>query len=282
MFSELMMNTWAVATAVAVVAGVVGYFTVLRGSAFVAHAVPQAGFAGAAGASLVGVNTLLGLGVFAAAGALGIGLLGRRGRHDAVTALALVLMLGLGALFLSFSAQYGPQIYSLVFGEVLGVAPSEVLPTYALGVLALAAVFGLYRPLTLVSVLPEVGESRGLRPDRLEMCFLLVVALVTTMSVPVVGALLVFSLLIGPPAAARSFTARPGAAIGLSVVIALATVWASIAASFLTNWPVSFFVGVGGAMWYLSGRLFVRGRRIRAEQRPGSPSRSAQLDGQAA
>ncbi len=82
MFSGFMVNTWTVATMVAVVAGVVGFFTVLRGSAFVAHALPQAGFAGAAGASLLGISTVAGLGVFAVLSALGIGVLGRRARHD--------------------------------------------------------------------------------------------------------------------------------------------------------------------------------------------------------
>jgi len=99
MFSGFMVNAWTVASIVAVVAGLVGFFTVLRGSAFAAHAIPNGSFAGAAGASLIGVSTLLGLGVFALAGALGIGVLGRRGRHDVATALALVTMLGLGALF---------------------------------------------------------------------------------------------------------------------------------------------------------------------------------------
>ncbi len=98
MFSGFMVNAWEVSSVVAVVAGLVGFFVVLRGSAFVAHAVPNGSFAGAAGASLIGINTLIGLGAFSLLGALGIGLLGRRGRHDVVTALALVMMLGLGSL----------------------------------------------------------------------------------------------------------------------------------------------------------------------------------------
>ena len=126
MFSGFMVNAWTVASIVAVVAGLVGFFVVLRGSAFVAHAVPNGSFAGAAGASLIGINTLVGLGVFSLLGALGIGLLGRRGRHDVVTALALVLMLGLGSLFLSLSVEYAPEVYSLLFGEVLGISSNEV------------------------------------------------------------------------------------------------------------------------------------------------------------
>src|SRR5450432_4729049 len=145
MFSSFMLNTWIVATMVAVVAGVVGFFIVLRGSSFVADAVPQGAFAGAAGASLIGVSTLVGLSVFALIGALGIGWLGRRSRHDVATALALVVMLGLGALFLSMSTEYAPEIYSLLFGEVLGVSKNELAPTAALAIICLAAVALAYR-----------------------------------------------------------------------------------------------------------------------------------------
>ncbi len=224
MFGAFMMNAWITATIVAVIAGVVGYFVVLRGSAFPAHAIPKGAFAGAAGASLLGINTLIGLAVFSLLGALGIGSLSRRGRHDVVTALALVMMLALGAAFLSRTTQYEPEIYSLLFGEVLGVSSTQILPVAALSIACIAAVGFLYRPLMLSSVVPEVAEAKGIRSHRIEIAFLLVVALATTVTVPVVGALLIFSLMIGPPAAARSLTSRPGLAIVLSVVIALTTV----------------------------------------------------------
>ncbi|HWD74173.1 MAG TPA: metal ABC transporter permease [Solirubrobacteraceae bacterium] len=263
MFSGFMVNAWIVATMVAIVGGAVGFFVVLRGSAFVAHAVPNGSFAGAAAASLIGVNTLIGLGVFSLAGALGIGLLGRRGRHDVATALTLVFMLGLGALFLGFSIEYAPEIEALLFGEVLGISTSEVGPTAGLAVACAVALAILYRPLLLSSVLPESGQARGVSPFGIELCFLALVALATTMTVPVVGTTLIFSLMIGPPAAARSFTARPAVAIALSIAIALVTVWTAIALSFQTNWPIGFFVGVGSAIAYAVGRSwrFVRLRR---------------------
>src|ERR1700726_3402443 len=128
MFAGFMMNAWTTATIVAVVAGVVGYFVVLRGSAFPAHAIPKGAFAGAAGASLLGINTLVGLGVFSLLGALGIGSPGRASRQDVATALALVMMLALGAAFLSRTTEYEPEIYSLLFGEVIGVGSSHILP----------------------------------------------------------------------------------------------------------------------------------------------------------
>jgi zinc/manganese transport system permease protein len=263
-FSGFMQNTWTVATIVAVVAGVVGFFVVLRGSAFVADALPTGAFAGAAGASLIGVSTLAGLTVFSLAGALMIGWLGRRSRHDVATALTLVLMLGLGALFLSFSQEYSAEIYSLLFGEVLGISVNEVAPVAALGAVCILAILAMFRPLMLASVMPELGEARGVRSHRIEMYFLVVIALATSMALPVVGALLIFSLMIGPPAAARSFTSDPYLALALSVVIAIAVVWTAIAASYASNWPVGFFVGVIGAACYAVGRGWAAWRRTRA------------------
>src|SRR5271156_4803688 len=109
MFSGLMTHAWLVGTVVAVAAGAGGFFVVLRGATFAAHAVPLSAFAGAAGASLLGISTLAGLGVFAPVAALAIGWLGRGRRRDVATALVVALMLGLGSLFLSWSAAYAPE-----------------------------------------------------------------------------------------------------------------------------------------------------------------------------
>ena len=254
MFSSFMMNTWIAATVVAVIAGVTGFFAVLRGSTFAAHAIPNGAFAGAAGAGLLGLNVLWGLAAFAVAGALGIGALGRRARHDVVTALMLVLMLGLGALFVSWSTEYAEETYSLLFGEVFGVSRTEVVPILVLGIVAIVAIAVMFRPLMLTSAMPEVADARGVSTRRFELAFLIVMALATSMTIPVVGALLMFSLMIGPAAAARSVTARPGVAVALSVGIALVTVWAGIVLSYHTNWPLGFFVGVGGALFFLLGK----------------------------
>jgi zinc/manganese transport system permease protein len=122
----------------------------------------------------------------------------------------------------------------------------------------------------LSSVVPEIGDAKGVSSRAMEICFLVVVALATAMTVPVVGALLIFSLMIGPPAAARSVTSRPPVAILLSVAIALVTVWISIAASYLYNWPIGFFVGALGALSYGAGRTWTA---VRA--RSGRPAVAA-------
>jgi zinc/manganese transport system permease protein len=256
MFSSFMLNTWIAGTAVAVIAGVTGFFAVLRGSTFAAHAIPNGAFAGAAGATLLGLNPFAGLAAFSVAGALGIAALSRRARSDVATALTFVMMLGVGALFVSWSTEYAQEAYSLLFGEVFGVSADEVLPIVVLGAVSVAAIVVMFRPLLLSSALPEVAEAHGVPPRRMELAFLIVMALATSMTVPVVGALLMFSLMIGPAAAARSLTARPGLAMTLSVVIALITVWVAIAVSYQSNWPLGFFVGVIGAAFFLGGKAW--------------------------
>jgi zinc/manganese transport system permease protein len=268
MFAPFMVNAWVTASIVAVIAGVVGFFVVLRGAAFVADAVPQGAFAGAAGASLLGINTLIGLAVFALGGAFGIAWLSRNARRDVATALILVIMLGLGSLFLSFTTEYSQAIFSLLFGELLGVSTSEIVPVAVLGALCVLGIAVLYRPLLLTSLAPESAAARGIRLGRVEMAFLVILALATSLTLPVVGALLIFSLMIGPPAAARSLTSSPFLAICLSVLLALAVAWIAIAASYQTNWPVGFFVGAGGAVCYAAGRLTATWRAARGSRVP--------------
>jgi zinc/manganese transport system permease protein len=255
MFSPLMDHTWIAATIVALAAGVTGFFVVLRGSAFAAHALPNGAFAGAAGAALVGVSTLAGLGVFSVAGALAIGTLGRRARHDVATALTVVTMLAVGSLFVSLNRGYAAEVYALLFGQLFGVSSASLLATAAMAAVGVLLLGAMYRPLLLSSASPEVAAARGVPAAFIETSFLVVVALVTTMAVPIVGALLIFTLLISPAAAARSLTDRPGPAIGLGVALALVTVWLAVAVSYLTNLPVGFLVGTGGAVLYAGARL---------------------------
>lgn len=254
-FSSFMTGTWAEATIVAVVAGAVGFFVVVRGAAFAAHAIPQGAFTGAAAAALVGTNTLAGVGAFSFLAATAIARWGRRARHDVVTALILVSLLGLGSLLLSMSLEYSSQTFSLLFGEPLAVSTGELLPTAAIAVGCLAVVAAMYRRLMLTSVAPELAAARGVNPESVETCFLLSVGAATTLALPVVGALLVFSLMIGPPSAARFLVRQPLGAVAASVALALVTVWVAIVAAFYSNWPLGFFVGVFGIAWYLLGRL---------------------------
>ena len=187
MFDDFMVNTWIAATLVAVVAGIVGFFVVIRGVSFAAHALPLSAFPGAAAANLIGVNPLIGLLVFSGLGVTGISQLARGGRRDLATALSLVMLLGLGALFLSRTTEYFQAVYALLFGEVLGVSNEDLGPVAALGAVSVALVVILFRPLLLNSVSAELGEARGVSARLMEVLFLGVLALATSMALPVVG-----------------------------------------------------------------------------------------------
>jgi zinc/manganese transport system permease protein len=254
MFDDFMVNTWIAATLIAAVAGIVGFFVVIRGASFAAHALPLGALSGAAAANLLGVNPLIGLLVFSGLGVVGISQFALRGRRDVATALSLVMLLGLGALFLSRTTEYFQAIYALLFGEVLGVSNKDLGPVAVLSIASVALILMLFRPLLLNSASPELGAAAGVSGRVMEVLFLSVVALATAMAVPVVGALLVFSLMVGPASAARAVTDRPLRAMLLSGVLAVITVWAAITLSFISDWPVGFFVGALSAVSYAVGR----------------------------
>ncbi|MGH9019782.1 MAG: metal ABC transporter permease [Acidimicrobiales bacterium] len=252
MFADFMVNAWLSGTIVAVLAGAVGFFVVARGASFAAHAIPNGAFAGAAGAGLLGWNPLLGLVPFALAAAAIIGAGSRRARSDATTALTLVGMLALGSAFLAVGSNYEPSVISLLFGEVLGVSSSELGPLVVLAVAVVVALALGHRPLWYTTASPELAVTRGVRVAWVDAGFLVVLALSTALTVPVVGALLTFALMVGPPAAVQLLVTRPGLAFAGSVGASVVVVWLSIAGSYEVNWPIGFFVGVVSAALFVA------------------------------
>jgi zinc/manganese transport system permease protein len=194
---------------------------------------------------------------------IGISQLGRRGGHEIATALSFVMLLGLGALFLSMTTEYFQAVYSLLFGEVLGVSDSELAPVIVISLISVSLTVMLFRPLLLSSVSPDLGEARGVPARRMELLFLIILALATSVALPVVGALLVFSLMVGPASAARSLSDRPSRAMLTSAGLSVVTVWISIALSFVSDWPIGFFVGGLSAIAYGAGRTWTWGGSAR-------------------
>jgi zinc/manganese transport system permease protein len=121
---------------------------------------------------------------------------------------------------------------------------------------------------------PELGAAQGIRNQMIDLAFLAILGLATAMALPVVGALLIFSLMVGPASAARFLTSRPGVSMALSVLLSTLTVWSSIALAYTLNWPVGFFVGVLTAVLYGFGRLWVwlsaRGQSL--AEKSGAPA----------
>lgn len=257
------LNALISATIVAVLAASVGFFALIRDASFAAHALPKMGFAGAAGAVLLNINPVLGLIVFAVGGALGIGGLGRHGKHEVGTALLLVAALGTGALFLVLNNNYAAGAYALLFGQIVGVSGAETEVIILLGIGALVLLSVLFRPLFYVSVLPDVAGSRGMPVQWLGMAYLTLVGLTTAITVPVVGALLSFSLMIAPAATAGVLWHRPSAVVGGAIVEAVMIVWLSLLLALASGLPVGFFVATMAAILYGAAKGFEAVRRRR-------------------
>lgn len=240
---EFMQHAIETGTIISVIAGITGYFVVLRRSAFVAHAYSEIGFAGASGAILVGISPLAGLVMGSILGGLLISALGRRASdRDTQIGIVLAFALGLGLLFISLYKAFATAAISILFGEILGISSGEVLITLFAGLGILVAIGFLYRPLLFASLDEDVAEAKGIPMTFLGTAFMLVVAVAVSFAVQVTGVLLIFSLMVTPAATAQYLSRRPNLAVAISVTIALASTWIGLFVGFFTPYPVSFFI----------------------------------------
>jgi zinc/manganese transport system permease protein len=276
---EFMRNAFETGTIIAIIAGVTGYFVVLRRSAFVAHAFSEIGFAGASAAILLGIAPIAGLLLGSILGGLTIAALGRRATNrDTQIGIVLAFALGLGLLFISLYKAFATAAISILFGEILGISSSEVQLTFVAGVGILLAMGFLYRPLLFASLDEDVAEAKGMPMLFIGTAFMLIVAVAVSFAVQVTGVLLIFSLMVTPAAAAQYLSRRPGMAIALSVGIALMATWVGLFVAFYTPYPVSFFItGIVFGV-YLLVRVARLASRPRKLERP-APTGSAPTKG---
>ncbi|MBV8105236.1 MAG: metal ABC transporter permease [Hyphomicrobiales bacterium] len=252
MFEYDFMRTAFVASGIAaILAGTVGFFLVLRGQTFAGHALSHAGFTGATGAVLFGFSPLAGLVGFTVMVGVGMGLFGEKLAHrDVAIGMMLSLALGLGLLFLHFYTAAATQAAALLFGNVLGVDESALLTLVVLAVLSLTALAFIGRPLVFASLQPELADARGVPLRFVAAAFLAIVAVAVAECAQIVGVLLVFTLMVGPAAAAMNLTRRLAAAVALSAGLALAEAWGGLTLAYYTDWPTSFWITA------LSGMVF--------------------------
>jgi zinc/manganese transport system permease protein len=264
-----MQHAFEAGTAIAIVAGIVGYFVVLRRSSFAAHALSHIGFSGAALAVLIGVSPVYGLLLFTTVGGTVIAALGSRAaERDVQIGIVLSFMLGLGVLFISLYTGYATEAYSILFGEILGINFSDVLLTAVAGVVVLFLVAGIYRPLLFSSLDEDVAEAKGVPVFLLGIIFMVLVAIATSISVQVVGVLLIFSLMVTPAATAMLLAKRPRQVIIISVALALIATWLGLFIAFWEPYPVSFFITTISFIFYLFARYITpRIRNLRSNYR---------------
>jgi len=252
---DFMRNAFAAAGVAAVVSGLVGYFLVLRGQTFAGHALGHIGFAGATGAVLIGVASVWGLVVFTVAAGIAMGLMGDRiSGRDVTIGVVLALALGFGLLFLHYYTAFAAQATALLFGNVLAVDGSMIATLIGLSIFTLAALAAIMRPLIFASLQPELAEAKGVPLRFISTAFLAIVALAVSESAQIVGILLVFSLMVGPPAAAQLLVTGLWSGMALSAGLAVAEAWLGIAIAYHTDWPVSFCIAVLSALGYFAAR----------------------------
>ena len=240
---DFMRTAFAASGVAAVLAGTVGFFLVLRGQTFAGHALSHTGFTGATGALLFGFSPLAGLVGFTLVAGIGMGLFGEKlAERDVAIGMMLSLALGLGLLFLHFYTAAATQAAALLFGNVLGVDSSAMLTLCILAVASLAGLAAIGRPLTFASIQPELAEARGVPLRFVSSAFLAIVAVAVAECAQIVGVLLVFTLMVGPAAAAMNLTRRLGLAIALSAALALAEAWGGLTLAYYTDWPTSFWI----------------------------------------
>ena len=254
---DFMINAFAASGIAAILAGTVGYFLVMRGQTFAGHALSHIGFAGATGSGLIGLDPLWGMLGFTVAAGGGIGFLGETiTTRDVAIGIVLSLALGFGLLFLHYYTSFAAQATALLFGNVLAVERSTIAILACMALATLVGLAAISRPLVFASLQPELAEAKGVPLRLVSIAFLAIVAIAVSECAQIVGVLLVFTLMVGPPAAAQRLTSRLWNGIGLSAALALAEAWLGITLAFYTDWPVSFCIALLSALAYFLSLSF--------------------------
>ncbi|TPW25900.1 metal ABC transporter permease [Pararhizobium mangrovi] len=251
-----MRNAFATGTAVAIAGSLVGYFVVLRRQTFTAHALGNIGFAGAAGAQLVGFSPLGGLVVTTLAAAVWLTFVGARlSERDLGVGMLLMLALGLGVLFLNIYSANANAALGILFGSVLGIGERQMWVAIGVSVLVVVLLAILFRPLRIVTINEDFARAHGVPVELVTLAFMLTLALSIAVAVPVIGALLTFAIFVGPPAAAQAWTRRVGTGLALSVVLAVVQVWLGLLASYYVDYPATTWIAGLSFAVYLASRI---------------------------
>lgn len=260
---EFIRNAFVASGIVAILAGFIGYFLLLRKEAFAGHALSHIGFAGATGAGLLGFPPFSGLLVFSLCAGGMMGCLGSRGKErDIAIGLVLSVSMGFGLLFLHFYTHYASQVTGLLFGNIFAVDGMTLYALGGLGLFCCILLLFFMRPLLFASLQPDLAEAQGISLKGISVLFLMLVACATVACVQVTGILLTFSLMIGPAAVARQWGKTVWKGIAFSIVLAISEAWGGIMAAWMTDLPVSFWISFFSFGIYLLFRFLFSFRKI--------------------
>ena len=256
-----MVNAFLAGTIVAVTAGVMGWFMVVRRQTFAGHSLAIIAFPGAAGATLIGVAASVGYFAFAIGGALVVAALpgsgtDRRGfsEESALVGTLQAFALALGFLFVALYKGFLNGVNSLLFGTFLGITTAQVWALLIVGATTLAVLGLIGRPLLFASIDPDVAAARRVRVRLLGVIFLALLGAGVAEASQITGSLLVFALLVMPAASAQRFTARPVLGLALTVLIGLAVTWLGLAVAYYSPYPMGFFITTFAFALYVVSR----------------------------
>ena len=262
-----MVNAFRAGVVVAVVAGLMGWFMVLRRQSFAGHTLAVAAFPGAAGATLIGISAAYGYFAFCVAAAVIIAA-ATRGRRSAgglaaesaLTGTVQALALACGLLFVALYKGFLNGTTALLFGSFLGITAGQVAVLAAAGAAVLAVLAVIGRPLLFASVDPDVAAARGVPVRLLSAAFLVLLGAAVAETAQITGALLVFALLVMPAATAQRLTTRPLASVVLTVIIGWAVTWAGLIAAYYSPYPIGFYVTSFAFAVYLAAHIAATAR----------------------
>jgi zinc/manganese transport system permease protein len=261
----LVRNSILAGAVLGVVGGLIGTFVMTRDLAFAVHGISELSFAGAAAALLFGVNVVVGSVAGSLIAAILIGVLGARARErNSITAVLMPFGLGLGILCLALYQGRAANKFGLLTGQIVSVDNPQLVWLLAISAVVIVALVIVWRPLSFASIDGDVARAKGLPVDTLAIGFMVLLALATAVSIQVVGALLVLSLLVTPAAAAMRVTASPLLTPLLSVAFAVTSVVGGILLAIGGGLPISPYVTTISFAIYLVCRIIGSRKRVKA------------------
>ncbi|CAN5323196.1 metal ABC transporter permease [soil metagenome] len=252
----LVKNSIIAGAILGIVGGLIGPFVMTRDLAFAVHGVSELSFAGASAALLFGVNVVAGSVAGSLIAALLIGILGARAKErNSIIAVIMPFGLGLGILFLALYKGRSANKFGLLTGQIVSVDNPQLLMLVIISVVVLVGLLVIWRPLSFASVDADVARAKGLPVGAISIAFMVLLGLSVAVSIQIVGALLVLSLLVTPAAAAMRITASPFLTPLLSVVFAVTSVVGGIMLALGGGLPISPYVTTISFLIYIVCRI---------------------------
>jgi zinc/manganese transport system permease protein len=250
-----MQNAFLAGTIIAVSCGIVSYFVIIRRTAFAAHALGHISLTGAAGAVIIGLSPMTGLLTSNIISAIIMGLIGDKiKKNDLAIGIVLTFFLGLGAYFLYlYQSGYSGGVMAIMFGDILSVSRAQISLLFLLASIVIITLLVITKPLLFSSMDPTLASAKRLPTRFLSILFFILLAITVSMACQIVGALLIFALLIGPGAVASYLCDGFYSSIITSVAVSVITVWLSLIISFYMNLPTSFCITMIICIFYLLG-----------------------------